>query len=508
MSKQILISHSSKDNDSAQRVKKVLEDNGFSCWLDNDNIPAGADFVTKIAEAMRNCDVVVVLVSKNSQTSDWVRKEVTTASSQKKLIIPYMLQDFEINDEFSLCLGNAQRVSGYGDKEEDALRRVITAVHDYLQDVAEGEEIKITIEKNPARRKKQLMIALAAVGVLGIILAAILLPKGSGRSKFKDALEVYYSEVLPYEQSGYFQTAETQNGVVSDTLKAKKAFSILSFVRNNGGEAAFVEQISCDIDGLKVDESPVMTADAYIKDNIFKAFAYNDGWGDSKDTQYEITLEQYEDDVPLFGTIKNALEKSGTVSVKSGSVELFADVEIPTAEVKTFAEKEEIGFAFYIAKMQITVKDSGNERTFLFSVEYDPSGDRVFFFRGGKGDGPEYSITLFAYLNVDEKPTSVRFTGAEAAPLVDNTFRIETVLIPDKSCSMVCRGVYSIAGKTHVTDDFDVSVTVPIFKEAATYDISNLTMSLFDVDMRDTIAVTQLLEPYLYDPETIIQYSR
>ena len=59
MSKQILISHSSKDNDSAQRVKKVLEDNGFSCWLDNDNIPAGADFVTKIAEAMRNCDVVV-----------------------------------------------------------------------------------------------------------------------------------------------------------------------------------------------------------------------------------------------------------------------------------------------------------------------------------------------------------------------------------------------------------------------------------------------------------------
>ena len=91
---------------------------------------------------------------------------------------------------------------------------------------------------------------------------------------------------------------------------------------------------------------------------------------------------------------------------------------------------------------------------------------------------------------------------------MDNTFRIETVLIPNKSCSMVCRGVYSIAGKTHVTDDFDVSVTVPIFKEAATYDISNLTMSLFDVDMRDTIAVTQLLEPYLYDPETIIQYSR
>ena len=31
MSEQVLISHSSRDNESAQRIKKVLEDNGFSC---------------------------------------------------------------------------------------------------------------------------------------------------------------------------------------------------------------------------------------------------------------------------------------------------------------------------------------------------------------------------------------------------------------------------------------------------------------------------------------------
>ena len=64
MSEQVLISHSSRDNESAQRIKKVLEDNGFSCWLDNDDIPPGADFVKKIAEAMSQCEAVVVLVSK------------------------------------------------------------------------------------------------------------------------------------------------------------------------------------------------------------------------------------------------------------------------------------------------------------------------------------------------------------------------------------------------------------------------------------------------------------
>ncbi|MBO4819437.1 MAG: toll/interleukin-1 receptor domain-containing protein [Firmicutes bacterium] len=505
MSEQILISHSSKDNDSAQRIKKVLEDNGFSCWLDNDNIPPGADFVSKIAEAMRNCEVVVVLVSKNSQDSDWVRNEVTAANSQKKLVIPYMIQDFEPNDTFKLCLGNAQRVSGFGDKEEDALRRVVTALRDYLNEAANGEEIKITIEKHPAKKKKTLLYAIIGLGVLAAVLGIVISSMGKGGTYTKEALEVYYSEVLPYEKAGYFNTVQ-EGEVVSSSLKADKAFSILSFIRNQGDKAAFVEQISCDILKLEKNEDPVLVGDVMTRHNHMRVFVYNDGWGAGKNAAYTASIINTAD-YPM-DSVKKALEGKGTFTVEGGDVSLIMDVDLPTEELKKYAKDNNIEFTMGIGTLKLEFSCGKARSGIEATLVYEPKTDILEVYYGGQGDGVDYSITLYALLDVDQNPSSIRFTGEEATPLVDNTFRIETVIIPTKSCYLECKGVYSIAGDRHETEVYKVTVTVPVFREGTIRREGAVTKELFEMDMRDTISVRNILGSYRYDPQTVIEYAK
>ncbi len=504
MSEQILISHSSKDNESAQRVKKVLEDNGFSCWLDNDDIPPGADYIARIAKAMRECNVVVVLVSKNSESSKWVKKEVTTANDQNKLVIPYMLQDFQPDDEFSLVLGNAQRVSGYGSKEEEALRRVITAIHDYINDLEDGEEIKITIEKNP-KKKKALLMGIAGVLILSILLAIIIPRIGGGKvSPAGSSLEVYYSELLPYTKAGYYQTANDGAALVDNDLSTDLAFSILSFIRNQGDSAAFVEQIRCDISSLKVNESPVPVGDIFIKNNHIKGYIYNDGWGTGTDIKYSLIVKPSEDKVVPEALI-NALETTGTITVEAGSAVQFIEADLPTAELKELYG----GSVSNLCKAELTVEYGDHEKfNMSYTLQYEYSKDEVSIFRGGKGDSDDFSITLYALLDVDQNPSSIRFTGDDATPLINDTFRIETVIIPTKSCDITCKGVYSVGGKLHETEEYSVSVTVPVFRRFTLTDVGTLTTQLFELDFSDTEAVNTLLDSYRYDPASILERSK
>ena len=507
MSEQVLISHSSRDNESAQRIKKVLEDNGFSCWLDNDDIPPGADFVKKIAEAMSQCEAVVVLVSKNSQESDWVRNEVTAAKEQKKLLIPYLIQDFEPDDTFRLCLGNAQRVSGYGDKEEEALRRTIQALRDYLNSSSAGEEIKITIKKKMPLKKKLIIFGAGGIVVLAVLLAVILPGLGKSGGRNKDALEVYYSEVLPYTDAGFYQNAQNGGEVVKNRLETSKAFSILSFIRNQGDTAAFVEQIGCDISKLEINDTPLLDGDAWLENGLLKVFAYNDGWGDAKNVSYEIRLEAY-GSIPLLGSLKKAVESSGKVSVRSAWVSLVSEIQLPLDDIRQFAKDNGISFYARLGTMYMVFKTKDGERSTKLYIGYDPKADQVKLDYDGRGDGYNYSITLYAILDVDEHPKTIRFTGVESTPLVDSTFRIETVIIPTKSCEIVCRGVYSVGGKIHETEDYTVTVSVPVFNEGITTGTSVMTRQIYSVDMRDELKIQEILSPWYYDPETVLKYSK
>jgi len=87
----IFISYSIKDLETAKQLQKYLAQiQGTSVFLSESSLIIGQlsdAIVTKIKE----CDLFVVLYSKNSQNSNYVQQEIGVARGNSKIIIPVLL---------------------------------------------------------------------------------------------------------------------------------------------------------------------------------------------------------------------------------------------------------------------------------------------------------------------------------------------------------------------------------------------------------------------------------
>lgn len=116
----VFISYSSKNQFDADLVKQVLQSNGIRCWMAPDDIPSGENYAKAIPAAIRGCRVFVLLLSVAAQMSPWVSKELDLAVNGSKVIIPFVLEECELLDEFNFYLIGAQRLNAY-QKKSDAL---------------------------------------------------------------------------------------------------------------------------------------------------------------------------------------------------------------------------------------------------------------------------------------------------------------------------------------------------------------------------------------------------
>lgn len=107
MNEQVFISYSRKDTDWADRIKATLESNGILCWMDREGINAGEKYTSKIIDAIKQCDIFLLVLSENAEASEWVPKELGKAIQYHKYIIPVKISHFEIR-EFELQLENIQ----------------------------------------------------------------------------------------------------------------------------------------------------------------------------------------------------------------------------------------------------------------------------------------------------------------------------------------------------------------------------------------------------------------
>lgn len=129
--KEVFISYSSIDMAQAETVRNVLEKNGLSCWMAPRDIPGGSNYTKEIPTAIRNCKVFVLILSANAQGSQWVLKELDAAVNNGKVILPFMLEDCALNDEFNFLLTGAQRYSAY-QKKAEAMETLIARIRAIL----------------------------------------------------------------------------------------------------------------------------------------------------------------------------------------------------------------------------------------------------------------------------------------------------------------------------------------------------------------------------------------
>lgn len=139
--KEVFISYSSADLAQADTLRSVLEKNELSCWMAPRDIPGGSNYTKEIPIAIRNCKVFVLVLSQSAQSSQWVLKELDSAVNCGKVILPFMLEDCNLNDEFNFLLTGAQRYSAY-QKKAEAMQTLISRIRGILNapSAADGEQ--------------------------------------------------------------------------------------------------------------------------------------------------------------------------------------------------------------------------------------------------------------------------------------------------------------------------------------------------------------------------------
>ena len=129
--KDVFISYKSEEFDDALWVKNQLEERGFPCWMAPMSISGGASYASEIPAAIQNCKVFVLILSATVQTSKWVSRELDQAINANKLILPFMVENCNLTDEFGFDLSNVQRYYAYQDKE-GSLEKMVGDIRAHL----------------------------------------------------------------------------------------------------------------------------------------------------------------------------------------------------------------------------------------------------------------------------------------------------------------------------------------------------------------------------------------
>lgn len=89
----VFISYSSDATPLVRQIEAEFREAGIETWVDHRRLRAGDNLPVEISEALSWCNVLLLIWSKSSSQSNWVKLEWTNALSLDKRIVPLLLDD-------------------------------------------------------------------------------------------------------------------------------------------------------------------------------------------------------------------------------------------------------------------------------------------------------------------------------------------------------------------------------------------------------------------------------
>ena len=125
MSHEIFISYSRADSEQVMKVRNILDDSGLRYWIDKEGIYSGENYKEVIVDAIDVSKVVIFISSINSNNSINVIRELGYAVSQKKTIIPVLLDDSQYAKSIRLDIADIDQINF---NDSDSSRKLKTSL--------------------------------------------------------------------------------------------------------------------------------------------------------------------------------------------------------------------------------------------------------------------------------------------------------------------------------------------------------------------------------------------
>jgi hypothetical protein len=142
----IFISYASEDRSRAERLAAALQRHGWPVWSDRE-IPPGKTFDQVIEEALDAAKCVIVLWSKQSVTSNWVKSEASEGL-RRGVLVPALIDDVRIPLQFSRIQA-ARLVDWEGESAHPEFAKLVKAVQPILGQPLRTEAEQVTLGETP-----------------------------------------------------------------------------------------------------------------------------------------------------------------------------------------------------------------------------------------------------------------------------------------------------------------------------------------------------------------------
>lgn len=151
----VFISYSSRDKDIADYLCEQLENNGVECWIAPRNETGGKTYAEGIVVAIKSATIVLLISSLSILDSEHVLSEVAIAFDEKKIILPFKIDDSEYNDNYRYYLSRKHWINAFPEprkKVNELIETVLFLNSNKVSTDTEGNKDLIAIsEKNRNR---------------------------------------------------------------------------------------------------------------------------------------------------------------------------------------------------------------------------------------------------------------------------------------------------------------------------------------------------------------------
>ncbi len=139
----IFISYSSVNEIYADTMRKILLKRGYPVWMALYDIPPGEEYGAVLNKAIEGCACLMLLLSHDSQESEFVNKEIETAVANHKPIIPVGIEKVVLKNALRFFIGN-RHIAYLPEPNEELreFRRIFASLNRYVTPKVNGGDVE------------------------------------------------------------------------------------------------------------------------------------------------------------------------------------------------------------------------------------------------------------------------------------------------------------------------------------------------------------------------------
>lgn len=130
---EVFISYSKHDKKIADAICHYLEEEKVKCCYAPRDMTPGMSWSGEIVRSIKECIVLVLVLSSNSNLSPQVEREIEVASNEGKIILPFRVEDIELSDTMYYYIKKIHWLDALSEPRDVLYHELVTKVHSLIK---------------------------------------------------------------------------------------------------------------------------------------------------------------------------------------------------------------------------------------------------------------------------------------------------------------------------------------------------------------------------------------